>query len=168
MGNSLTLYEIAEQHAALVSALLEMELDETAIRDTIEGELLPFTEKATAVSFAIRNLESAAEQIKQAETAMAERRKQMEQRAEKIKSYLQSSMALAGVRKIETPHFSITIKTNPASVEIIQPELIPDEFMRVPPPPQAQPDKKAIKQAIEDGQIVPGCVLLNKERIEIK
>lgn len=168
MSNNLSLYVIAAEYRNMVSALMDTQDDAQAIADTIEAEVYPLEVKAQNVAYAIRNLESSAVAIKEAEAQMAERRKRIEKRAEQIKEYLKTCMEVAGVSKIECPHFALSIAKNPASVDILEPSLIPAEFMRQPEPPPPSPDKTAIKAAIKEGIEVPGAMLVYGTRLSIK
>ena len=81
---------------------------------------------------------------------------------------LRMCMEVAKVSKIDCPHFALSIKSNPPSVEIFEPGLIPAEFMRQPEPPPAAPDKTAIKEAIKAGREVPGAMLAQGTRLDIR
>lgn len=166
--NALSLYQIAAEHRQMVERLMEFQEDAAAIADTIEAESFPLELKAQNVAYAIRNLESSAEAIKQAEGQMAERRKAIEKRAAHIREYLKTSMEVAGVAKIACQHFALTIAKNPAAVDIFEPVLIPAAYMRQPEPPPPSPDKTAIKEAIKAGVEVPGALLAQGTRLVIK
>ena len=166
--SALSLYQIAAEFRQMVDALTECQDDAQAVADTIEAESYPLEVKAANVAYAIRNLEASAAAIKEAEAQMAERRRRMEKRTEQIRDYLKTCMELAGVSKIECPHFVLSIAKNPASVEIFEPDLIPADYMKTPPPPPAAPDKTLIKQAIKDGFEVPGAKLAQGTRLLIK
>lgn len=152
----------------MVDRLMDTQDDHLAIADTIEAEGYELEVKAQNVAYAVRNLESLAAQIKDAEKQMYDRRKAIENRAMNIKEYLKTSMEIAGVRKIECPHFAISIKNNPSGVDIFEPALIPAEFMRQPEQPAPCPDKTAIKEAIKNGREVLGAMLSSGTRLEIK
>lgn len=166
--NGLSLYEIAHDHRRMVEALMEHQDDAQAVADTIEAESWPLQVKAQNVAYAIRNLESSAAAIKDAEAQMAARRKSIEKRAEHIREYLKTSMEVAGVTKIDCPHFCLTIAKNPPGVEVFEPSLVPTEFMKTPEPPPSSPDKAAIKAAIKAGREVPGAILVQGTRLAIK
>lgn len=168
MSNSLSLYQISAEFRAMVDHLMETQDDAQAIADTIEAEEYPLQIKAQNVAYAIRNLEASAAAIKQAEQEMAERRKRIEKRAEAIRDYLQNCMELAGVSKIDCPHFALSIAKNPPSVEIYEAALIPAGYMKTPEPPPPAPDKNAIKAAIKDGIEVPGARLTHGTSLRIK
>jgi hypothetical protein len=162
------LYLIAQDYRATADKLADMDLDEQTIADTLESMSGDLEVKATNTAFFVRNLEASAAAIKEAEAQMAARRKAIENRAGRIKDYLLASMMVAGVQKIECPHFKLAVRENPPAVEVYEPGLIPAEFMRQPEPPPPAIDKAAIKEAIKAGQEVPGCKLSRGMRLEIK
>jgi hypothetical protein len=166
--NPLSLYQVAADHRQMVERLMECQDDAAAIADTIEAESFPLELKAQNVAYAIRNLESSAEAIKEAESQMTERRKRIEKRAEQIREYLKTCMEVAGVQKIECPHFALTIAKNPAAVEIFEPSMVPVAYMRQPEPPPPSPDKARIKESLKAGTDVPGCLLAQGTRLVIK
>lgn len=164
-----SLYELAGEYHQAAVTLSNMDMDEQTIADTLEGLSGALEEKAKNVAFFVRNLESTAEQIKLAEKQMADRRKAMENRAERIREYLKTNMELAGITQIECPHFKLSIKKNPPSVVIDAESQIPADYMTQPVAPPPAPDKKLIAQAIKDGFEVPGAHLeTGKTRLDIK
>jgi hypothetical protein len=162
------LYLIAQDYRAAADKLADLELDDQTITDTLDGMSGELEVKAQNVAFFCRNLEASAAAIKEAEAQMAARRKAVENRAARVKDYLLASMMVAGVQKIECPHFRLAVRENPAAVEVYEPGLIPAEFMTVPPIPDAVPDKKAIGAALKAGKEVGGCKLTKGVRLEIK
>lgn len=162
------LYELTEEYLEAEEKLRDLDIDDETIRDTLEGLQFPIEQKATNVAFVIRNMESLAEQIKQAEQQMAARRKAIEKRAESIRSYLLHNMERCEISKIESPYFKISIRQNPAKVVIDDPVRIPCEFYRYPDAPPPEPDKKAIKEVLESGGFISGAHIEKTKRIEIK
>jgi hypothetical protein len=163
-----TLYELVGERLALQNKLEELDLDEQTIADTLEGSSTEIQAKVEAYAFVIRNMESLPEAIKAEEKRLADRRKAIEKRVDSIKNWLFVSMQTAGITKIESPVFTVTLQNNPASVVIDDEALIPVNFMRVPEPPPPAPDKTLIKQAINDGLEVPGAHLQTSQRLVIK
>lgn len=162
------LYQVADAYLQDVAKLQDLDLDPQTVADTLEGLQGDMEVKATNVAMFIRNLESLADQIKQAEATMAARRKAIETRAESIREYLLSNMQRTGITKIESPYFKIALRNNPPSVVVDDPSLIPARYMRQAEPPPPSPDKKEIKAAIEFGEIVPGAHLESKVGVTIK
>jgi hypothetical protein len=164
----MALYEVAGDYRRMVDALMDTQDDARTVADTIEAESYPLELKAQNVAYAIRNLEASAAAIKEAEAHMAARRKAIENRAAHIREYLKTCLEIAGITKVECPHFAIAIQNNPASVDIFEPGLIPMEFMTQPEPPPPAPNKTLIKEAIKDGFEVPGALLVQGKRLVIK
>lgn len=165
---NLTLYEMAAEFRQTAELLADMDLDPQTITDTLEAAAFPIEQKCAQVAAFIRNMEATAEQIKQAEKQMAERRKAMENRAEHIRDYLLHNMQACGMTKIEHPLFKIAIKQNPESVVIEDERQIPVDYMRFPELPPPVPDKALMKQAMKDGYTIPGAKLVRTQRVEIK
>ena len=162
------LYELAAEYRADAEKLADMDLDEQTLADTLEGLGGELEVKAQNVIMFTRNLEATAAAIKEAEAQMAARRKALENRAAGLRRYVLENMQFAGIQKIECPFFKLSIRDNPAAVEIYEPGLIPAQFMKQPEPPPPAPDKTAIKAAITAGTEVPGAKLTKGTRLDIK
>ena len=169
MSNLPALYVIADEYLQDVAKLQDLDLDEQTLADTLEGLTGELEVKATNVAMFVRNLESLAEQIKQAEQAMAARRKALENRADRIRQYLLDNMQRTGISKIESPYFKIAIAKNPPSVVVDDEDTLKfahPEFVKTVTTESL--DKTAIKEAIKAGQIVEGAHLVQADRVSIK
>lgn len=162
------LYVLAQEYRAAADKLADLELDAQTVKDTLDGMSGELEVKASATAAVIRNMESLAASIKDAEKTMADRRKALESRASSLSAYLLANMAHAGIQSVETPHFSIKIKTNPPAVDVYDEKMLPAEFMRQAAPPPPAPDKTAIKAALQKGVDVQGARLVQGSRVEIK
>jgi hypothetical protein len=169
MGTDLTLYELAAEYRAVAFALSDLETDDQAVNDTLAGLRQPLESKAVAVGMVAQNLDALATAIKDAEQAMASRRRALENRAARLRSYLKDNLDAAGITRIASPQFQISVKRNPPSVEISHLQDVPDEFMVKPLPPPPYPDKRLIAEALKRGEDVPGTRLeTERTRLEIK
>lgn len=168
MKNDLALYQLADLYLQDLQALANLELDEKTVMDTLEGLSGELEVKATNVAMFCRNLEASAEAIKGAEAQMAARRRAIENRANSLREYLKANMERTGILKIESQQLSITIKKNPPAVHVEAPEMVPAEFIKIPPPPPPAVDKKAVADALKSGRDVPGCRLEQGTRLEVK
>lgn len=168
---ALTLFEIAREYRNVTDVLMDAGVDEQTLRDTLEGEAWPLELKAQNYGFVIRNLQATAASIKEAEAQMKERRQSIEKRAANLIEFLKTGMEIARVTKLDTPYFALTVKKNPPAVEVWDEKQIPATYLRTPeppPPPAPVPDKKAIADALKDGKDVPGALLAQGTRLEIK
>lgn len=165
---STSLYQLSAEYQEAAQKLADLDLPPEVVSDTLEGLAGALEVKATNVAMFARNLEASAEAIREAERAMALRRKAIENRAEHIRAYLLQNMLATGIQKIECPYFKIAVRDNPAAVVIDAESQIPIDFMRQPELPPAVPDKKAIAEALKAGLTVSGAHLERSKRLEIR
>ena len=122
-------------------------------------------EKLENIACWIKNLGAEAKAIRDEEKALADRRKSAENRAERLKRYLES--ALRG-EKFETARCKVSYRKS-ASVETDDSflawarEYAPDLLRRKDP----EPDKTAIKTAILNGVAVGGARLVETVKMTI-
>lgn len=166
--NNLTLYQLSGNYLQALDFLTDPELDLPieAINDTLEGLGGELEDKAVNVAKFLRNLEITAEAIKTAEEAMAKRRKALESRVKGMRNYLKINMEACGISKIECPFFKLSIQKNPDAVNIIDEAAIPEQFKEKVVTWNIS--KTEIKEAIKNGQAVPGAELVNGTRLVIK
>ena len=162
------LYEIAQQFHELALLADTDELPVEAIRDTLEALQGTLELKATNIAKFVLGLEAEADAIDAAAKAMQERANRRRNRAENIRAYMLFQFQQAGVTEVHCPEFTLRVRKNPESVQIDDPELVPQEFMVQPPPADPRPDRKGILAALKAGTPVPGCYRFQGERLEIK
>lgn len=165
---NIQLYKLADEYLQAAELLSELDMPPEVVADTLESLQGDLEVKATNIAMFVRQLEVTAESIAEAEKAMAARRKAMAARAAQIKDYLFINMKRTGISKIDSPYFSISIRKNPPKVEILQSSGVPDEFIRHPPVPPPEVDKKAVADYIKAGNNPEWATLTQTERVEIK
>ena len=162
-----SLYDISAQYRADAARLADLDLPAEVVTDTLDAMAGDLEAKAQNVVFFARDLQATAAAIKEAEEAMARRRKAIENRARHLLEYVHGCMETAQVQRIETPHFRLAIQAKPPSVDVYEPGLLPAQYLRTPEPPGPAIDKRAIAEAIKAGQDVPGARLLHGTRLAI-
>ena len=156
----------------ITTDLREM-LDSAFDPDT--GEALPAFEeqralwgsKATGVTAYILNIESEADQCKQAIERIKALQAATLRKAERLRDYLATNMSVSGISEIKGVGF--VAKLYPGrdeSVEIDEGAVFPLELCGKPKPPP--PSKTLIKAAIERGEPVAGAKIVRKDRLTIK
>lgn len=164
----LTLYTISDQYLQDLQKLQDMDLDEQTFADTLESLSGDLEVKATNVAMFVRNLEATAESIKAAEKQMAERRKAIEAKAERIRNYLKDNMARTGITKIDCPYFALSLRNSPPAVEVINVYDIPAQYFDIPEPPAPVLNKNRLKDDLKNGVIVEGARLTQGSYLQIK
>lgn len=98
---------------------------------------------------------------------MKKRRQSIDNQVKRLKAYLLANLQTAGISKVESPYFVLSVRNNPESVVVDAESQIPPDYMREIPATY-EPDKNLIKQAIKDGFEVPGCHLTKTQSVQIK
>ena len=157
------LYELARSYAELLDRAEEMESD--ALVDTLESLQEAIEDKAENVAKLIKNLEADAKIIREEEQRLAERRRAIEAKIERLKSYLQEQLETAGIEKVKRPTITVAIQANPPSVDVIDETAIPIDFL-IPQP--AKVDKKSILERLKNGEAIPGVTLKQTKGVRIR
>ncbi|MEH0874613.1 siphovirus Gp157 family protein [Pectobacterium cacticida] len=125
------------------------------IADTMEGIEMALADKLDAAYIHVRNLDGLAKTCDEEAKRLAERKKSFENRAKSIKQYVLNCLITSGLDKLKTTTNTFTARKGVASVIIDNEALLPDEMVAVQT--LIVPDKKAIKEAIENGVDIPGA-----------
>jgi len=159
-----SLYEIAVMYRQVLD--MEPESDDefgammTAL-DEIQGEL---TEKADNIVRYMRNLNAEAEALKAEETALYKKRKAAENKAERLKAYLAAQMTLCGLRELRAGLFKLRFQPTAPAISIVDESAVPEKFHRV----KVEIDKLAIRDALKNGEEVPGIEVQRGETLVIR
>jgi hypothetical protein len=166
--STLALYQLSANYLKALESLTDPELDlpSKAINDTLESLSGELEDKAVNVAKFLRNMETMAEAIKNAEADMAKRRKALENRIQWLKTYLKDNMENCGLTKIECPYFKLSVQNNPEAVHIVDENAIPDQFKREVITWKI--DKAEIRKAIQSGQKVAGAHLISSTHLVIR
>lgn len=157
------LYELTGALADLSS----MDLDDEAVKNSLEEFKGEFTDKAIAIIKLSENLEADTSAIDAEIERLKARKQVIVNRKNSLREYLLHNMQAANINKIECPLFTASLRQGVESVEITEQSLLPDEFVSVEV--VTKPDKNAIKAALKSGQDVPGAALVRgKTTIVIK
>lgn len=159
--NAPTLWELAVEHRALAAQLESLDLDETTIADTLEGESLALQSKAQACVAVVGNLRSQASAYKARADQLAAHAKALDNRVEWLTKYVRDAMQTAGISEIKGPDWTAKLRQNPPRVVIDAESQIPWEYWRERVIKEI--DKAALLQALKDGDESAGtCAHLER------
>ena len=147
----------AQIKAKLLETFPELAEDEQALMDTLEG-LTDFNEIAERVIASALNDDALAVALKARQADMAERCGRLEARSKAKRAAVASAMETAGVKKIEAPECTISLRAVAPKVVITDESKLPGTYwvetiMR-------RPDRDSIKEALKGGD-VPGAEMTN-------
>lgn len=98
------------------------------IKDIIKAQI---DSKGTGIIAVIRNEESDIEALKAEIKRLQDLKKSKENRIENLKKYTKECLEDANIKKVSTSLGNMTVRKNPASVEIIDESLISYDYKRV-------------------------------------
>ena len=142
-----------------------MDLDPEVMKDTLDSIEDAIENKAENIAKLVRNLESDVSAYKEEEDRLKTKRQATENKVKWLKTYLEDNMKLTGKTKFKSGMFNFSIQKNPASVNITDERIIPDEFLIQQPP---KVDKTSLKEALKSGIEVPGAELKQTEGLRIR
>jgi hypothetical protein len=131
--------------------------DDIAFADTLDGE----TDAIRAASSVVR-LVAAMEAMEEAAKGLANRyaarAKDFSDRAARARSALMQFMGDIGEKSLVLTEGTVSVKAGSRKL-VGEPDVasLPDRFVRI----KREPDRAAIKSALEHGETVPGCELSN-------
>ena len=142
-----------------------MDLDPEVMKDTLDSIEDAIENKAENIAKLIRNLESDVSAYKEEEDRLKTKRQATENKVKWLKTYLEDNMKLTGKTKFKSGMFNFSIQKNPASVNITDEKIIPEEFLIQQPP---KVDKTSLKEILKRGIEVPGAELKQTEGLRIR
>ena len=158
-----SIFKLNEQLIAFQNMIAESgeDLDEQALRDTLEGLEGSIENKLKDYAAVVKNLEGDVAGMKAAEKDISTRRKSTENAIERMKSVMAQTMQLSEIDKIEDPRFVLGFRKCAPSAEIVDEEALPD-MVFVPQDPRV--DKKLLLELLKDGQEIDGARLVTDKK----
>ena len=162
----MNIFLIQNEYQLLINQIIEAEGEitseiETAL--TINKEQLQ--SKAVDYSYVIKSLDSDCEQIDAELKRLQQLKKVRTNLVERLKDTISNAMNLYEVEKIETPLIKLSFR-NSESVEITNESQLDACFIVTKT--VSAPDKKAIKDAIKNGEIVTGATISYNKNLQIR
>src|SRR5699024_10342425 len=157
-----TLYELTSSFMQIQNMIEE---SKDGLEDTLESIELALDDKLENTAKVIRNLEGEILALKNEEKRLSDRRKSIENNIKYLKQYAENAMLVKGAEKVKTGIFTFSMQKNPPSVGIYDESKIPKKYY-VPTDPKL--DKKAITEALKNGESVGGTELIQNKTLRIK
>lgn len=153
------LYDIAEIYENLEN--IDDEVAVVAAMDAVDAAL---EEKLESTAKVIRNLESEAEALEAEEKRLKARKTAVKNRIADIKGYVQENLEAMGKDKVSSGIFKWSIQANAPSVNILDENLIPDDYWKI----ERKPMKTEIKKAMEAGELMEGVELVRTKSLRLR
>lgn len=157
-----TLYEIEQE----ILSCIDEETGEVIDFEKLDALALERDRKIENIALWIKNLEADAKAFKEEKDSFAQKQKAAESRANSLKAYLKSYLAGTTYKSNKV---NISFRSSKAA-EVYDLDALMryddcDSFLKYKDP---EPDKTAIKKAIDEGIELPGCRIVENSNIQIK
>lgn len=164
----MNLYNIANEYVELLEKSFDSETGE--INEVVLYELNEVKEsvekKSIALASYIKNIEAEKKAIEEAKKEMDKRESTLKNKVEYLTQYLQTNMEKCEINEIKCPYFKIRLKKCPVSVKVLDESLIGEEYKRTKV--EISIDKMKLKEELLAGVVIPGVVLHQNNKLEIR
>ena len=164
----MTLYELTAEYAAIMAALeaeTEEEYQEELLND-LAALNEDIAEKGEGYARVIRNMEAEADGLAAEIKRLQGMKKRREDAIERMKAGLLEAMKTAGADKLQTTIGKWSRRLNPPSVVILDPKLVPSEYLIHREP---DIDKFGILAEYKaSGKIAAGTNIVRKESVSFR
>ncbi len=163
---STSLYELTAQYQFLRANLYDPEtgeVNETSLaqlnnlNDCIESKCINLVKvyKDNLAEYNAISLEK---------KAMAKRQSYLKKGLDRLKEYLRFNMSERQINQIKCPQFVINLVNNPSKVEILDPDVIPENYKHY----EVSFDREKMLSDMKKGVDIPGATLVQGNSIRIK
>ena len=122
-------------------------------------------EKLDGIGAYIKNLTAEVDAIDAEIKALNARKESKKAHLERLKEYTAQALQNAGETKFESARVVFSFRKS-TTVNIINADCIPEEFIKTKV--ETAPDKTAIKKALQNGAVIFGAELVEKQNLQIK
>lgn len=129
------------------------------LEKALDAANMDFKSKVENIGKWICNLDGTEDMLDAEIKRLQARKKGHEHLKERLKEYVKMNMEKVGKTKIEYATMTVSIQSNPPSVDIVDALAIPARFYTVVPAYNVL-DKKAVLTALKAGETIEGAVLI--------
>lgn len=158
------LYELTQNYNNLLELVDNPDVPTEMLEESLNSIDDEIDTKAENIAKVIKSIESDIAGLKGEEKRLADRRKSLEGRIDNLKEYVEGSMRAVGKEKIRGKVFTLGIQKNAPSVDIIDEDVIPEQYFIT----KKELSKKDILVALKKGEEVPGAAIKQTESLRIR
>lgn len=164
------LFSLADGTVEILTILHEQQepdADHAELDERLQEAEVFLAQKLDACAWTVRDLESLASHRKAESKRLRDQADSLERAAERLKNRMLEHMQAVGDTRVVMPRYTISIRTNPPSVAVLEEAIVPGQFQRVIPA-KVEVDKKSILQFFKDtGEIPVGVDIVRTQRLDI-
>lgn len=163
------LYEISKEMQEVLLLLEgEGEVDISTLEEYLNQLEQDYTNKLDNIACMIKNEKSVSDAIDNEVKNLLERKKQHENKANRLKEYVSSFMEQMGLNKLETARNKLSFRKSEVTIvdeEIFKasyPQMVEQKILEV------IPSKTDLKKLFKSGEIKDGVEIIEKQNLQIK
>ena len=160
----MTLYEMSEAARQLFDMLLNDEIDEQTVQDTMEK--LDIENKLEVYCKVIRQYQTDAQMYEIEAAKLKEKEERAKKACEKLKNNLFYYFQSVGREKEKAGIFNVSVRKSEQINITVVPSALPLTYQRVKTSVEA--DKKALKEALKSGAVIDGVTLQENKNLIIR
>jgi len=146
------LYQLASEYEQLLSAA-DDGIDVADALSEVQGDVVA---KTTNIAMVLATIDATVAACRAEEQRLSARRKVLEANGSRLRDYVKTCMQIAGVNKVSSPGFSVTLSPAADKVIVDDESTLPPECWREKVTREV--DKALILKAYREfGEIPPGC-----------
>lgn len=153
---NLTMMELTKDAVEMQNAIEENAENADLYIDSIEANNLMINEKADSYAAVALNIEAEIKEMAEYVKKASDRKMSLTRKLDRLKDRLMYCMLMMGKKNIgDKSDIKVVGNGGKRKVTIVDMELLPDKFKKI----TIEPDNDKIREALEKGEEVPGCVL---------
>ena len=168
----MTLYELTEEMQDLENGFNEHcidpetgEINEEKVKEFLNTCKLNINDKLEGIVCIIKNQQALSNAIDNEIKTLKARKEKLDKKTDSLKSYTTACMQMLNMAKFESQKGTLSFRKS-TKLEILNEDLITKDFKIEEI--KYKVDKKAIKEAMQNGEIIEGVVLVESQNLQIK
>lgn len=166
-----SLHNIQDEIETALTALDDYEGDDRA---AVEAAVMPYleelatqeAEKVDNIARMDRRTENEIAFLKEEEARVRARRQSLERKRESFRDFLRQVMIGHGLKKVVGSTSTLSLRTTKAVDVAANPQDLPPQYVEMTV--TYKPKRAEIKAALEAGEIIPGCSIVQGQTVQIR
>jgi chromosome segregation ATPase len=159
------LYELTNDSLLVVEQLLqEDQLDEDGLQAALDAIGEAVEQKLDGIARLIRNWEAETEALHDEIARLRDRQSAIDNRVRRLKDYALQCLQRANLHRVRLPIVTAYIGRSTRVEVDVPPEEVPEQYRRI----SVSVDKRALKEALDAGDSVPGARLAETEYLVLR
>lgn len=159
----MNLFGLAASYLALRDMMLDPDVDQDAIKDTMEAIEGSIEDKADSYAYIIKELDAQADMLKKEADRLKSKSEAVMNNKQRLRDSLLIALTSTGLNKLKTNKHSFSVSKSKL-VEVVDESLIPDDYKKT----TITITKKELGAALKTGTEIAGAVLIERENLTIR